>query len=304
MDLWSEIAPLIERGEESEKVEFKATVDLDDRGKRSEFARDISAIANTEGGEGYLIIGVADARNRALSPGPAGSQGSACGDQGVVGFSCPDPDKFRRDVAESLSLYCDPPPKVEVRFGPHPATGKTLAAVVVARSFARPHVVRRGGVGVEQDETWVRRGPACAKANRHEMAEMFGNQHRAIVINFSGHSLSESQVQRLRLEMNCTIQDVIERSWTLAHDRPFGEQAREVADALGLTPHTWQEAPIVVCPPGLAAATAVLLAELHGRMGHFPSVVRMRPVQAGTTVFEVGEVINLQTVRDRGRENR
>jgi len=298
MDLWSEIAPLIERGEENEKVEFKTTVDLDDRGKRSEFARDIAAIANTEGGEGYLIVGVADARNRAPSQGPT------CRDQGVVGFSCSDPDKFRRDVAEALSLYCDPPPKVEVRFGTHPATGKTLAAVVVARSFARPHVIRRGGAGVEQDETWVRRGPACARANRHEMEEMFGSRHRAIVLNFSGHSLSGAQVQRLRLEMNCTIQDVIERSWTLGHDRPFAEQAREMADALGLTPHTWQEAPIVVCPPGLAAATAVLLAELHGRMGHFPSVVRMRPVQAGTTIFEVGEVINLQTVRDRGRENR
>ena len=35
-------------------------------------------------------------------------------------------------------------------------------------------------------------------------------------------------------------------------------------------------APVV--PPALNFITAVLLAELHGRMGYFPAIVRLRPV--------------------------
>ncbi len=313
MDLRPQILSLIEQGEESERVEFKATVELDDRAKRGEFARDVSALANTEGDrERYLIVGVVDAKSRGAAgasdtsgwvggSGTTGDRRTLGVEQRIVGFPCPDPDKFRRDVAKVLSFYCDPPPKVEVCFGTHPNTGKTLAAVVVARSFARPHAIKRGGPDLEAEDIWVRRGPACARANRHEIEEMVLGQQQVIILNFSSHPLPQPQVRRVGLEMNCRIQEVIERPWTLSYGRPFAEQAREMADSLGLTPHTWQEAPIVVCPPGLAAATAVLMAELHGRMGHFPSVVVMRPVRGAAVVFEIGEVINLHAVRTEGR---
>jgi hypothetical protein len=48
-----------------------------------------------------------------------------------------------------------------------------------------------------------------------------------------------------------------------------------------------------------------LLAELHGRMGHFPAVLRLRPVpDSNPPQFEVAEVINLQEVRDETRKRR
>jgi hypothetical protein len=60
-----------------------------------------------------------------------------------------------------------------------------------------------------------------------------------------------------------------------------------------------------VNPPGLAPATAALLAELHGRMGYFPSILRLRPVSGTTpTRYEVAEIINLQALRDAARLQR
>jgi hypothetical protein len=57
--------------------------------------------------------------------------------------------------------------------------------------------------------------------------------------------------------------------------------------------------------PGHNAVAALVLAELHGRMGYFPAVLRLRPV-AGTTPpqVEVAEILNLQAVRDRARLRR
>jgi len=49
----------------------------------------------------------------------------------------------------------------------------------------------------------------------------------------------------------------------------------------------------------------VLLAELHGRMGYFPPIVRLRPVpNALPPRFEVAEIINLQAVREAARTRR
>jgi hypothetical protein len=48
-----------------------------------------------------------------------------------------------------------------------------------------------------------------------------------------------------------------------------------------------------------------LLAELHGRMGYFPTCIRMRPVAgARPPRYEVAEALDLQTVRDRARQTR
>jgi len=48
-----------------------------------------------------------------------------------------------------------------------------------------------------------------------------------------------------------------------------------------------------------------LLAEVHGRTGYFPTIIRLRPV-AGVTPpqFEVAELLNLQAVRDAARVRR
>ena len=89
------------------------------------------------------------------------------------------------------------------------------------------------------------------------------------------------------------------------HTQPFAEQAVALVDGLELTPTQWQTTPLLVVPPSLNFIAATLLADLHGRMGYFPPVVRLRPVAGELPPrYEVAEVINLQAVRDQARQRR
>ena len=72
-----------------------------------------------------------------------------------------------------------------------------------------------------------------------------------------------------------------------------------------LSPQAWQTAAILVNLPSYNYISALLLAELHGRMGYFPPVIRMKPVEnALPPRFEVAEIINLQAIRDAARKER
>lgn len=291
-DLWQRLAPHVESGQEDEKVELKQQLSLEGRVERAEFARDVAALANTPGGEGYLVIGVTDGRKRQAGADP------------VPGFTCTDRDELRRQIGEALKMFCDPPPKVSFREVAHPPTGRTLGVVVVAQSSARPHAIKRASGEIQEDEIWVRRGPACARATRREIEEMILGRTRVIVVNLS-HPITDTQLEALRLELSCTIDQVIHRPVQLDHERPLADQVREIVDAVGLPSHTWQTASIVVNLPGFPVAAAAVVAEVHGRMGHFPTVLRLRPVMIqGTTAYELAEVVNLQSVRDQSRERR
>jgi hypothetical protein len=87
--------------------------------------------------------------------------------------------------------------------------------------------------------------------------------------------------------------------------RPIAEVARELADAAALTPMEWQTTPLLVNPPGLAPLALALVAELHGRSGHFPTILNIRPVAGATPVrYEVAEIVDAQALRDAARERR
>lgn len=125
-----------------------------------------------------------------------------------------------------------------------------------------------------------------------------------ILLNFT-HPLSQSQLQQLQSVVGETIERAIHMPVQFEHERSFVEQVRELADAAGLSPEEWQSAPILLVPPALNFIAVTLLAELHGRMGYFPPIVRLRPVhEALPPRYEVAEVINLQAVRDAARARR
>jgi len=47
------------------------------------------------------------------------------------------------------------------------------------------------------------------------------------------------------------------------------------------------------------------MAELHGRMGYFPPLLRLKPVAGSVPPrFEVAEILDLQTARDEARRKR
>ncbi len=57
--------------------------------------------------------------------------------------------------------------------------------------------------------------------------------------------------------------------------------------------------------PGYAPVAGGLLAEIEGRSGHLPSIIKLRPVaNTPLTEYEVAEILNLQAVRDEARTRR
>ena len=125
-----------------------------------------------------------------------------------------------------------------------------------------------------------------------------------LLLNFT-HPLPPAQLDRLAAMVGRLITDVREQMAQFDHARPFAEQVGELVDALGLSPAQWQTEPILVNLPALAPIAAVLIAELHGRTGYFPAIVRVRPLAGSTPPsYEVAEIINLQGVRDAARERR
>lgn len=86
---------------------------------------------------------------------------------------------------------------------------------------------------------------------------------------------------------------------------PLAPQIEQIVDGFALSPDQWQTAALLINPPGYAPAAAAVMAELHGRTGHFPAIIRMRPATGSITPqYEVAEIINLQAIRETARDRR
>jgi hypothetical protein len=125
-----------------------------------------------------------------------------------------------------------------------------------------------------------------------------------ILLNFT-HPLTEEQVGQIEAVTGQAVAEVRDVPAQLDPQQPFGPQVQALVEACRLMPEEWQTQPILVNPPSLNVIAAVLLAELHGRMGYFPPVIRLRPIAGSTPPrYEVAEIINLQDVRDEARRRR
>jgi hypothetical protein len=124
-----------------------------------------------------------------------------------------------------------------------------------------------------------------------------------LILNFS-HPITPEQRVQIESLADTTISDIRAIPVQIDQAQPLEPQIRSIVDATGLTPEEWQTLPLLINPPGYAPAAFVLLAELHGRIGHFPTLIRLRPKAGPITSFEVAELLNLQTVRENARKQR
>ncbi len=124
------------------------------------------------------------------------------------------------------------------------------------------------------------------------------------VLNFT-HPLSSEHLAAIKHLTGQEIEQVRDIPTRFDHDEPFIDQARVLADSIGFSSQDWQTKPLLINLPSLNVIAALLLAELHGRMGYFPAILRLRPVAGSVPPqFEVAEVLNLQAARDTAREKR
>lgn len=124
-----------------------------------------------------------------------------------------------------------------------------------------------------------------------------------LVLNFA-HPLTQEHRDQIEV-LTVPIDEVRTIAVQIDQSKPLTEQITAIVDTIELSSHQWQTLPLLINPPGYAPAAFVLLAELHGRIGHFPALIRMRP-KPGTTppAFEVAEILNLQSVREEARKRR
>ena len=123
-----------------------------------------------------------------------------------------------------------------------------------------------------------------------------------LVLNFA-HPLTTQQRAQIEELSNTTIEDIITIPTLINEEEPLQPQITSLIDALDQSTPNWHKRNILINPPGYTPAAFLLLAEIHGRIGHFPTLIRMRPKHGSVTTYEAIELLNLQTIRDAARKS-
>lgn len=156
---------------EGPKLDFKSKLDLSTESGKKELAKDVLAIANTQGGRGHILIGVEDKTKV------------------IIGT---DPDDYSEErIQQVLSLRCDPP--VTVRAEQVKYEGKMLVLITIFRSYNKPHQMLQTGA------FYLRRGSTTDIARRDEIAGM---------LQYNG-MLSYEQVPLFNLSLDVLNKDAL-----------------------------------------------------------------------------------------------
>jgi hypothetical protein len=125
-----------------------------------------------------------------------------------------------------------------------------------------------------------------------------------ILLNFS-HPLTPDQLAQVEALAGQRLAQVIDLPVQFDPERSFSAQLQKLVERIPLSPAALQTEAILVGLPSLNFIAGLLLAELHGRMGYFPTVLRLRPVAGSLPPrYEAAELLNLQAVRDAARRQR
>lgn len=122
-----------------------------------------------------------------------------------------------------------------------------------------------------------------------------------LILNYA-HPFTEEQLKQIKGLVGTQMTEIKQIKVHLDQAEPLLPQIVALANEAGLTNEEWSGKLILINPPSLNFVAVALLAELHGRMGHFPTCLRIRPVPGSTPPrYEVAEVLNLQDVRNEAR---
>ena len=125
------------------------------------------------------------------------------------------------------------------------------------------------------------------------------------LVNFS-HPITNEQKSQLETLTGEKVDHILDcQAPYFTPDQSFSIQTRDLINQVNLTAKEWQTNPILVNLPAFSVIAALILAELHGKMGHFPSIIRLREAENSTHArYEIAEVINLQNIRNSARSTR
>jgi hypothetical protein len=125
-----------------------------------------------------------------------------------------------------------------------------------------------------------------------------------ILLNF-GYPMSDEQREIIEGMISGVVDAVIEIPVYFDNAQLFAEQIRDLFCEGVIPLDALQSGPVLVNLPSHNVIAALLLAELHGRMGRFPTIIRFGPLEDSLPVrYAVREVVDLQRVRDSARGKR
>ncbi len=130
--------------EEGEKLDFKAELNLTTESEKKELVKDVTAIANSRGGRGHILYGVADKTKT------------------IIGI---DPTIFQEEQIQQI-IYNRTDPPVPVSLDLVQIEEKIVAVLSIFRSRHAPHQIIQSGA------FYIRRGSTTDYARRSELASM------------------------------------------------------------------------------------------------------------------------------------
>lgn len=174
---------------EGPKLDFKMRLDMKTESGKKELAKDIIAIANSQGGRGHLVIGIEDKTKR------------------VVGIDHDDYCEER--VQQILSNRSDPPINIRVEYITY--EGKELLVITVFRSYKKPHQMRQTGA------FYIRRGSTTDTASRQEIAEMLQtggiiHNEQIPVFNVDMAVLNQEEIKKFLKRINMPVVDELDKA--------------------------------------------------------------------------------------------
>ena len=291
--LWNEIEQWVLQGIEGTKIELKREFPLSDRIGRAKLAKLITAMANAAGGAGYFIIGVKDKKERK----PEDSL-----DEIIYGVNELF-DEYQKLIYQALDEFANPVPRVIYEEVTPPGIDKKIGVIIIERSRERPHEITKECEKVKPG-IYLKRGGETFSARREDiMAMALSSKDQWLLINFT-HPVTDEQIKQIEEKLKISIVEIVQPPKIPIHfneNEDFATQISTCVNGIGLTDEQWQDSGILVNVPGMAPIATALVAELHGRMGHFPSLIRLKRSENNPSNYEFAEVMHLQHIRDKAR---
>ncbi|SHK15115.1 Predicted transcriptional regulator, contains HTH domain [Clostridium cavendishii DSM 21758] len=134
------------RCEEGPKLDFKQMIELNMESGKKELAKDICAIANSNGGRGYIVIGVEDKTKKLV------------GIKSGVNIS-------EEQIQQIITSRCDPPIPISLEI--LNIDNLTIGVIVIYDGKQKPYQLRENGA------FYIRRGSTTDIMRKQELIEAF-----------------------------------------------------------------------------------------------------------------------------------
>ena len=170
--------------DEGTKLDFKQKIDTLTESGKKELAKDVSAIANSRGGRGYIIIGVEDKTKK------------------IIGIN--DFDLKEEQIQQIISSRCEPPIPISIDFVTYQS--KNLAIITIYDSGQKPYQLKENGAFC------IRRGSTTDTMRKEELISCLQenlslNIETMPIMNSDINSLDLNMINRYLLNKGISVND-------------------------------------------------------------------------------------------------